>query len=91
MRCLQPIRNLHGDIEHLVDGQERCLRRSGRGNPRPCPNPLAQRLTFQQLHGEEGLALMLAEFVNRADVGMIQRRGSARFALKPLQSARIVA
>ena len=32
---------------------------------------------------------MLAEFINRADVGMLQCRGRARFALEALQRHRV--
>ena len=35
-------------------------------------NPLPQRLSLKELHGNEGLTFVLAKFVNRADVGMIQ-------------------
>jgi hypothetical protein len=31
------------------------------------------------------LAILLANLMNRADVGMVQRRGGARFALKSFQ------
>jgi len=52
-----------------------------------CPyrNPVFQRLPFQVLHGDEGLAFMLADFVDGADVGMIERRGGPRFTLKPFE------
>src|SRR5207247_10586354 len=50
---------------------------------------LFQRPAFQQLHGNEVPAIGLANFINCADVGMVQRRGSPRFALKALQSGGI--
>jgi hypothetical protein len=42
-------------------------------------------LPLEKLHGDEGLALVLANLVNRADVGMVQGRRSTRFALESLQ------
>src|SRR5262249_62331117 len=39
-----------------------------------------QRLAFQKLHGDEGLAILLVDVVTGADVGMVQRRGRLRFA-----------
>jgi len=47
-------------------------------------------LAFEQLHHNEGLAFMLAEFVNRADVGVVYGGGSTRFSLKALHSFRII-
>jgi hypothetical protein len=37
------------------------------------PDPLPKRLAFQQLHHDERLAFVLADIVNGADVGMVQR------------------
>jgi hypothetical protein len=53
-------------------------------------DPLAQRLALQQLHGYERLAVGLVHFVNRADVGVIQRRGRASFATKSLERLRLL-
>jgi len=43
---------------------------------------LPQRLSVEQLHDQEWLAIRLIHFVDRADVRMIERRRRARFALK---------
>ena len=51
----------------------------------PYANPLLQRLAFEQFHGDERLAFVFVNVVNGADVGVIQRRGSARFALEALE------
>ena len=37
---------------------------------------------IQKFHGDESLAVMLVDFVNGADVGMIQRRGGLGLALE---------
>jgi hypothetical protein len=52
------------------------------------PDALLQRLPFQQFHGDEGLPLVLADFVDHADVRMIQTRGGARFPLHPFHGLR---
>ena len=44
-----------------------------------------QRAAFQILHGDEGAAVLLADVVNGADVGMVQSGGGPRFALEPAQ------
>src|SRR5579862_1790594 len=41
-----------------------------------------QRHTVEKLHGDEGMAVLLTDVVNGADVGMIQRGGGLRFALE---------
>jgi len=65
-RRLQPVGNLDPQFQHLLD-----LQPSG-------GQPLAQRLAFQALHGDEEPAFLLPDFVNRAYAGMIQRRGGPR-------------
>ena len=56
---------------------------------RPAGNAMLQRHAVQKLHGDEGLAVLLADVVNGADVGMIQRGRGLRFALKAGQRLRI--
>ena len=46
---------------------------------------LLQRGALQILHGDEGAAVLLADVMNGADVGMIQRGGGASLALEPAQ------
>src|SRR5437868_11621058 len=50
---------------------------------------LIESLALKQLHGDEALAVLLSDIVKRANIGMIQRRGRAGFALKSLQRLRI--
>src|ERR1700730_40471 len=43
---------------------------------------MLQSLAIQELHGDERLAALLANVVNRADVGMVESRRGLRFTLK---------
>ena len=51
----------------------------------PSGDPLLHGLALQKLHGNEAMGIVLADFVDRADVGMIQRGSSARFAEKSFE------
>ena len=44
----------------------------------------------QKLHGDEGSAVVFADFVDRADVGMVQRGSGAGLAAKAFERLRIV-
>jgi hypothetical protein len=46
---------------------------------------MLESLSLQKLHHNERLALVLADFVDGTNVGMIQSGSSPRLALKPLQ------
>ena len=76
---VQRIGNLDGEVEQFV----RLEQFPG--------NALLQGLALQQLHSDEGLAFVLADFVNRADVGMVQRRGGAGLALEAFQGLTVLA
>ncbi len=51
---------------------------------------MLQGHAFEELHGDEALAVVLADFVDGADVGMVQRGGRARFAAETLQGLRVL-
>jgi hypothetical protein len=44
-----------------------------------------QGLPIQAFHGDIGLPVLFANFVNGADIRMVQRRGRSRFSPKSLQ------
>ena len=46
---------------------------------------LPQSLPFEKLHDNEGLTVVLSDFVDGTNVGMIQSGSRPRFALEPLQ------
>ncbi len=48
-------------------------------------DPLPQRLSFKQFHGDEVPILGLIDVVDGADVRVIQDRSCLRFSLKPFQ------
>ena len=76
VRRLQRVGNLDGQRQQSFHLQ------------RTSPDPLPQRHAIQKLHGDEGSSFVLADLVNRADVGMIQRRRRPRFAPEALQRQR---
>src|SRR5215813_10213707 len=78
VRRIQPIGYLDREVQQLVDLQG--LR----------PNPVLEGLPLQILHGDEGLAFILADLVDGTDMGMVQSGGGARFALKTLQSLAVL-
>ena len=49
-----------------------------------------QSQPIQKLHSDKALALVLADFVDSADVGMVQGRSRAGFAAKSFQCLRIL-
>ena len=53
-------------------------------------DPVLERLALQAFHHNEGSPCVFTNFVNRADVGMIERRGGARLALEALQEPAVL-
>ncbi len=50
---------------------------------------MLQGHTFEKFHGDEGLAIILADIVDGADVGMVESRSGLGFALKAGEGLRI--
>ena len=65
--------------------------RSSLGVQRPSRHAVLQGEAVEILHGDEGLAVLLADVVNRADVGMIQGRRSLGLALEAGEGFRVLA
>jgi phage gp46-like protein len=55
----------------------------------PALETCGERLAFEQLHHDERAALVLADLVQRTDVGMADRGGGTRFAQEPIAHLRI--
>src|SRR5205814_507153 len=53
---------------------------------RLCGDAVLQCVPVQKLHRDEGLGIVLAYLVNRADIWMIERRSGARLTPETLQS-----
>ncbi len=74
VRTRQAVSNLDRVIDGLADressGRARRTTRS-----RPSREPLAQRLSFEQLRDDVGRPVVRADVVDREDVGMVQRGG----------------
>ncbi len=51
----------------------------------PYSDAVLQRLALQKLHDDEGLAFVLTNLMNGADIGMVERGGGAGLALETLQ------
>jgi hypothetical protein len=74
----QPVGDLDRDLKEDLRGQ------------RTAGDALLERLALQSFHAQEGLALMVADVVDGADVRMVERRGGARLALEALPGVRLV-
>ena len=48
-------------------------------------DPVLERCALEQLHGDEGLSVLIADVMDGADVGMVQSRRGLRFSLKASQ------
>jgi hypothetical protein len=66
------LRRLHANVHHL-GGRQRTLR-----------DPLGQTLAVDVWHDDEDAVVFFADLVDRADVGMVQRRGGLGFVDQPL-------
>ena len=72
MRPLQPIADFGPVLQDLLHGQ------------RPLAQTVRQSLAFQVFHHQVINPILMSNIVERADVGMIQGRDRARFAVEPL-------
>ena len=57
----------------------------GLGVQRPARDVVLEGLAIQELHGDEGLARVLSDLVDGADVGVVERRGGLGFAPEAFQ------
>jgi hypothetical protein len=75
---IQPICNLNRQLQHFLQWQRLFF------------DPVLEGVALHQFHGDEGLAVVLADLVDGADVRMVQRRGSASLALEAFESLTVV-
>ena len=55
----------------------------------PAGNAVLQRHAVEKFHDDEGASIVLADFVDGADIGMIQRGSGAGFAAETFERLRI--
>ena len=77
VRGVEGVRKLNREVQNFV------------GLEGPRADAVLEGLAFQQFHGDERLSIVLANFVNRADVGMVQRRRGTGLALEAFKACRI--
>ena len=75
---VESIGDFDGEIEKQVE-----IERAAR-------DAMLERGAFHVFHSDEDAAIVLADFIDRADIGMIQCGGGAGFAAKTLESLRIL-
>src|SRR5262249_23169199 len=73
VRGIERIGNVDGNLNHLIEIE------------RMRSNQVLQRRAFQILHSNKARAVVLANFVNRANVRMIQRGSRSGLAPEALQ------
>jgi hypothetical protein len=78
VRGIQGIGDLNAQIQNSVEGQ-RFFR-----------NQMLESFPLEQFHGDESLILALVNFMDGADVGMIQSGGRASLAPKAFEGLPIV-
>jgi hypothetical protein len=78
VRCAHCIGNLDPPIDHPFHSQSLPL------------DYVSEGLSFEQFHGYESSTIGLVDFVDGADVGVVQRGRSFGFALETAEDLRIV-
>ena len=73
MRRFEPFGDLDAQFEQQIERKRLAV------------DAVLERFAFEALHREERLAFVLADFVDGANVGVIEGRSGARFALESLQ------
>ena len=70
VRRIQCVRDLDSQLQHLLQRQ------------RLAGNAVLQGLSVEKLHRNEGLAFLFADFIDGANVGVVQGGSSLRLALE---------
>ena len=73
----QRVGNLDGHLEEMLQFH------------RAIPDTVLQRLPIKKFHSDKASAILFANFVDRANVGMVQRRRGASFTTEAFQSLRV--
>src|SRR5258708_20545386 len=78
MRGVKRVGDLDTEFQQLINGQWAFLKAA------------IKRLSFEQFHGDEDLSIALRDFVNGANVRMIERGSRARLASQALERMRVL-
>src|SRR6202035_1816865 len=78
VRHLQSRSDLYAELQHLIDFH------------RLAGNQMLEGAALQQFHGDEGLAFALINFINRADIGMVESGCRTSLTSKTFEALRIV-
>ena len=77
VRGIERVGNLDGQTEQNI------------GFHGPAGDAMLQRYAVEKLHCEKGMAILLPDFVDGADIRMVERRSRPRLALEPRQGLRV--
>jgi hypothetical protein len=77
VRSVERVRNTNRQIQQKIRLE------------RPSGNPMLQRRAVQKFHGDKCVAVLIVNFVDRADVRMIQGRCRLGFAFKAAEDLRV--
>src|ERR1700722_6233417 len=75
VRSSQGVRDLYGNLQEVIKFHGFAM------------DSLLKPLTFQLLHDDEGLAVVVLDVVNSTNARMVKLRGRSRFAGKSLEGA----
>ena len=79
MGGVERVGDLGAEIEHEVDGQRFSV------------DAVFEGLAFEIFHRQVGSAVFFADVIDGADVGVVQRRGSAGFAAEAVKDGKLTA
>src|SRR5580693_8636580 len=77
MSCVECVGNFNSDLQDTIQIHWAIA------------NHMLQGCAVKKLHCDEGLAILLVNLVDGADVGMVQSRGGLGFALEPAEGLRV--
>jgi hypothetical protein len=73
MSCVKGVGDFNGEIENVL-GRERTSR-----------DGILQGAALEEFHGNEGPSVVFSDFIDRADVGMVESGSSTRLAAKSFE------
>ena len=78
MRGIEGVGDLYRQVEQPAERE------------RPVVDLFGEGAAFEQLQNQERAAILIADFMNRADMGVVEGRGGARLAKEPFTRPRRV-